>query len=46
MSDNSRNSRDLEKYRGMQRIRRFEDKAEAIHAQGEIPGALHTYAGM
>ncbi|MDR7101305.1 thiamine pyrophosphate-dependent dehydrogenase E1 component subunit alpha [Croceicoccus sp. BE223] len=36
----------LEKYRRMQRIRQFEAKAEAIHAQGEIPGALHTYAGM
>lgn len=46
MSDNLSNSRDLEKYRRMQRIRKFEDKAESIHAQGEIPGALHTYAGM
>lgn len=46
MSEDRKNSRDLEKYRRMQRIRQFEDKAEAIHAQGEIPGALHTYAGM
>lgn len=40
------NDRSLEKYRRMLRIRAFEDKAEAIHAQGEIPGALHTYAGQ
>ncbi|MFZ5705319.1 MAG: thiamine pyrophosphate-dependent dehydrogenase E1 component subunit alpha [Pseudomonadota bacterium] len=40
------NDRSLEKYRRMQRIRQFEDLAEAIHAQGEIPGALHTYAGQ
>ena len=46
MTDDRKNSLDLEKYRRMQRIRQFEDKAEAIHAQGEIPGALHTYAGM
>ncbi|WP_120075364.1 thiamine pyrophosphate-dependent dehydrogenase E1 component subunit alpha [Aurantiacibacter odishensis] len=46
MSQNRKNDRDLEKYRRMQRIRQFEDLAESIHAQGEIPGALHTYAGM
>ncbi|MFL6603439.1 MAG: thiamine pyrophosphate-dependent dehydrogenase E1 component subunit alpha [Steroidobacteraceae bacterium] len=40
------NERALEKYRRMVRIRYFEDQAEAIHAQGEIPGALHTYAGQ
>jgi acetoin:2,6-dichlorophenolindophenol oxidoreductase subunit alpha len=40
------NDRSLEKYRRMQRIRQFEDQAEAIHAAGEIPGALHTYAGQ
>lgn len=40
------NDRSLEKYRRMQRIRQFEDLAEAIHAKGEIPGALHTYAGQ
>jgi acetoin:2,6-dichlorophenolindophenol oxidoreductase subunit alpha len=40
------NDRKLEKYRRMQRIRQFETKAESVHAQGEIPGALHTYAGM
>lgn len=40
------NDRRLEKYRRMQRIRQFETKAESIHAAGEIPGALHTYAGM
>ena len=40
------NDRSLEKYRRMLRIRHFEDKAEAIHAAGEIPGALHTYAGQ
>ena len=40
------NDRKIEKYRRMQRIRQFEATAEAIHAQGEIPGALHTYAGM
>jgi len=40
------NERSFEKYRRMVRIRFFEDRAEAIHAQGEIPGALHTYAGQ
>lgn len=40
------NDRSLEKYRRMLRIRHFEDKAETIHAAGEIPGALHTYAGQ
>lgn len=40
------NDRSLEKYRRMLRIRAFEDRAEAIHAAGEIPGALHTYAGQ
>ncbi|AUW58910.1 pyruvate dehydrogenase (acetyl-transferring) E1 component subunit alpha [Sphingobium sp. SCG-1] len=40
------NDRSLEKYRRMLRIRHFEDRAEAIHAAGEIPGALHTYAGQ
>lgn len=46
MTEDRSNSRNLEKYRRMQRIRQFEDLAEKIHAQGEIPGALHTYAGM
>lgn len=46
MTATGENDRRLEKYRRMQRIRQFETKAEAIHAQGEIPGALHTYAGM
>jgi len=41
-----KDSHSLEKYRRMVRIRCFEDQAEAIHAQGEIPGALHTYAGQ
>ena len=36
----------LEKYRRMVLIRKFEAQAETIHAQGEIPGALHTYTGM
>jgi pyruvate dehydrogenase E1 component alpha subunit len=40
------NDRSLEKYRRMVRIRYFEDQAEAIHAKGEIPGTLHTYAGQ
>jgi pyruvate dehydrogenase E1 component alpha subunit len=40
------NDRSLEKYRRMLRIRYFEDQAEAIHANGEIPGTLHTYAGQ
>lgn len=40
------NDHSLEKFRRMLRIRKFEDLAEAIHAQGEIPGALHTYAGQ
>jgi pyruvate dehydrogenase E1 component alpha subunit len=45
MTDAS-NSNALEKFRRMVRIRTFEDLAEAIHAKGEIPGALHTYAGQ
>ncbi len=40
------NDHSLEKYRRMQRIRTFESEAEAIHAAGEIPGALHTYSGQ
>jgi pyruvate dehydrogenase E1 component alpha subunit len=40
------NSNSLEKFRRMLRIRHFENQAEAIHAKGEIPGALHTYAGQ
>lgn len=40
------NDRSLEKYRRMLRIREFEAVAEAIHAQGEIPGSLHTYTGQ
>ena len=40
------NDRSLEKYRRMLRIRAFEDRAEQIHAAGEIPGSLHTYAGQ
>lgn len=40
------NDRSLEKYRRMLHIRYFENEAEAIHAQGEIPGTLHTYAGQ
>ncbi|RVQ64726.1 thiamine pyrophosphate-dependent dehydrogenase E1 component subunit alpha [Croceicoccus ponticola] len=46
MTTTGENDPRLEKYRRMQRIRQFEAKAEAIHAAGEIPGALHTYAGM
>jgi len=30
----------------MLRIRKFEDRAEALHAEGEIPGALHTTPGQ
>lgn len=40
------NDLSLEKYRRMQRIREFETVAEAIHAVGEVPGALHTYTGQ
>lgn len=40
------NDRKLEKFRRMVRIRKFEDLAEEIHAKGEIPGSLHTYAGQ
>lgn len=46
MTTTGENDPRLEKYRRMQRIRQFEAKAEKIHADGEIPGALHTYAGM
>jgi TPP-dependent pyruvate/acetoin dehydrogenase alpha subunit len=40
------NDNSLEKFRRMQRIREFETVAEAIHAAGEVPGALHTYTGQ
>lgn len=40
------NDRKLEKFRRMVKIRKFEDLAEEIHAKGEIPGSLHTYAGQ
>jgi TPP-dependent pyruvate/acetoin dehydrogenase alpha subunit len=40
------NDRKLEKFRRMLRIRKFEDSAEEMHAKGEIPGSLHTYAGQ
>jgi TPP-dependent pyruvate/acetoin dehydrogenase alpha subunit len=33
-------------YRRMLTIRRFEETAEALHAQGDIPGSLHTAAGQ
>ena len=46
MTETGDNDRRLEKYRRMVRIRKFEALAEKIHAQGEIPGALHTYAGQ
>lgn len=35
-----------EKYRRMMRIREFETRAEVCHANGEIPGALHTCSGQ
>ncbi|WP_284258201.1 thiamine pyrophosphate-dependent dehydrogenase E1 component subunit alpha [Acidocella aquatica] len=40
------NDLSLEKFRRMVRIREFETVAEAIHAAGEVPGALHTYTGQ
>jgi len=40
------NDQALEFFRRMVKIRRFEERAEAMHAQGEIPGALHTYSGQ
>ena len=46
MTEPPSNDRSLELYRRMVRIRLFEDVAEAIHAKGEIPGSLHTYAGQ
>ncbi|MET0569114.1 MAG: thiamine pyrophosphate-dependent dehydrogenase E1 component subunit alpha [Hyphomicrobiaceae bacterium] len=36
----------LEMYRRMRRIRLFEDRAEEVHRNGEIPGALHTSHGQ
>lgn len=36
----------LEMFRRMNRIRRFEDRAVELHANGEIPGALHTSHGQ
>ena len=41
-----RNDLSLEKYRRMLRIRNFECRAEAMHAAGEIAGALHTCSGQ
>lgn len=43
---NQYNDRKLEKFSRMVRIRKFEDLAEVMHAKGEIPGSLHTYAGQ
>ncbi len=40
------NDQSAEFYRRMLRIRHFETRAEAMHAAGEIPGALHTYSGQ
>ena len=39
-------SRLLEMYRRMLRVRRFDEKAVDRHAKGEIPGALHTSIGQ
>src|SRR4030095_12676306 len=33
-------------YRRMRRIRLFEDRAEEVHRNGEIPGTLHTSHGQ
>jgi acetoin:2,6-dichlorophenolindophenol oxidoreductase subunit alpha len=35
----------LRLYRGMLTIRRFEEKASRMYAEGEIPGFVHLYAG-
>lgn len=35
----------LELYRGMQRIRQFEDTAMKLSMNGEVPGFLHLYTG-
>lgn len=35
-----------ESYRRMRRIRTFEERAEECHANGEIPGSLHTSSGQ
>lgn len=45
MTDQFNDSK-IEKFRRMVRIRKFEDLAEEMHAKGEIPGSLHTYAGQ
>jgi len=36
----------LEMYRRMRRIRLFEDTAEEIHRNGEVPGTCHTSQGQ
>jgi len=36
----------LEMYRRMRRIRTFEDRAEEVHRNGEIPGTCHTSQGQ
>jgi len=36
----------IEFLRRMMRIRNFENRAEMLHAEGEIPGALHTTPGQ
>jgi TPP-dependent pyruvate/acetoin dehydrogenase alpha subunit len=35
----------LELYRGILRIRRFEERVYYLFLQGEIPGTLHQYQG-
>ena len=36
----------LELYRGMLRIRRFEERAYLLFLEGEIPGTMHQYQGQ
>ena len=36
----------LELYRGMLRIRRFEDRVYMLFLEGEIPGTMHQYQGQ
>ena len=36
----------LELYRGMLRIRRFEDRVYLLFLEGEIPGTMHQYQGQ
>lgn len=46
VADSRINDISIEFYRRMLRIRHFDSQAERLHAEGEIPGGVHTYLGQ